>query len=469
MSRRLRVLHAIHDFLPRHRAGSEIYAFDLALEQSSRHDVFVLAAEYDPGAAHGSLRWRACGGLTVIEMVNNWEFAGLVDSYRSARLNTQLGHAIDAVKPDVLHVHNLLNLSFDLPALARARGASVAATLHDYTLACASGGQRVHVAESHVCTEIDPVRCRRCFVESPFHAQMAAGRLTRLRGGSLIGRAALRLRRLAPAAATAAARAVEGPPVSSADIEARLAAAREVFRSIDVAVAPSPSLGAEFVRLGFDPARLEVADYGFPPLSGPCRPGALHQRAKAGNDPARPLRVAFVGTLVWHKGAHVLLEAARLLPHVPLEIRLHGDTEVFPAYVAGLRRTAEGLPVTFHGGFERSQAGAVYAGADVLVVPSLWPENSPLVIHEAFMAKVPVVAARTGGIADLIRHEVDGLLTEPGSPAALAAALERLAAEPVLRARLAAAAPAVRTIAEDAAEWDARYVRLREARLPAVS
>ena len=55
---RMRVLHAIHDFLPRHRAGSEIYAFELAREQSARHDVFVLAAEYDPAAAHGTLRWR---------------------------------------------------------------------------------------------------------------------------------------------------------------------------------------------------------------------------------------------------------------------------------------------------------------------------------------------------------------------------------------------------------------------------
>ena len=53
----MRILHAIHDFLPRHRAGSEIYACELAHEQSGRHDVFVLAAEYDPvdAARHAAL------------------------------------------------------------------------------------------------------------------------------------------------------------------------------------------------------------------------------------------------------------------------------------------------------------------------------------------------------------------------------------------------------------------------------
>ena len=81
---------------------------------------------------------------------------------------------LEATRPDVLHVHNLLNLSFDLPRLARERGIATVATLHDYTLVCASGGQRVHVAESHVCKTIDAMRCSRCFAASPLRAQMAA-------------------------------------------------------------------------------------------------------------------------------------------------------------------------------------------------------------------------------------------------------------------------------------------------------
>jgi glycosyltransferase involved in cell wall biosynthesis len=94
---------------------------------------------------------------------------------------------------------------------------------------------------------------------------------------------------------------------------------------------------------------------------------------------------------------------------------------------------------------------------DVLVVPSLWLENSPLVIHEAFMAGVPVVAARIGGIPDLVRDEEYGLLYDAESPAALAARLGRLIDDPDLLARLSGQRPRVKSIAQDAREWEERY------------
>src|SRR5438034_6702115 len=68
----LRILHAIHDFLPRHQAGSEIYAFELCRTLAAWHHVSVLCAEYDPSRRHGHVTWRAHQGLPVIEVVNNW-------------------------------------------------------------------------------------------------------------------------------------------------------------------------------------------------------------------------------------------------------------------------------------------------------------------------------------------------------------------------------------------------------------
>ena len=447
---RMRLLHAIHDFLPRHRAGSEIYACDLARELSARHDVFVLAAEYDASTPHGTLRWRAHEGLTVVEIVNNWDFRSLAESYGSTRLNAQLRHVLDAVRPDVLHVHNLLNLTFDLPRLARERGAPSVATLHDYTLVCPSGGQRVHVDEEHVCTEIDPERCSRCFEQSAFYRQMAVAGLGRGRIGRL-GRA---LHDRLPGLARAIAVRVPGPPVTSGEISRRLARARNLFDEIDWFVAPSDALAREYVRLGLGPERLEVSDYGF----APARP----QRTPRGG----PLRIGFAGTLVWHKGAHVLLDAARRLTG-SFELRVYGDDNVFPHYSQRLRQMAAGLPIRFAGGFDRDELPRVFGGLDVLVVPSLWPENSPLVIHEAFTHGLAVVAARTGGIPGLVRDEVNGLLYDPFSPAGLSAALQRLIDDRHLPGRLAAAAPVVKTIEQDACEWEGRYGRLLQAQMHA--
>lgn len=446
----MRILHAIHDFLPRHRAGSEIYAFELARELSRRADVFVLSAEYDPSTPHGTIRWRSYEGLPVVEIVNNWEFRDLKATYSSERINAQLEHVLAATCPDVVHVHNLLNLSFDLPRLAQQRGIRTAATLHDYTLVCPSGGQRVHVAESHVCETIEAERCARCFGESALSRQMRAANAARSVPGRVAVRAAQAAFKIAPIAVSRLLKSVNGATATAAEIRRRLAYARQVFESIDVFVAPSRFIADEFCALGIARGRVEVSDYGF--------------RGAGSRSPRRPmnagrLRIGFVGTLVWHKGVHVLIDAALRL-RGQFELRIHGDTTVFPDYVAALRQSTAGQPVVFSQGFDRDRVADVYGDLDVLVVPSLWPENSPLVIHEAFMHGVPVVAARVGGIPELVVHDVNGLLYEPFDAGALAASLQRLIDTPHLLAELSARVPAVKSIEQDAREWEQRYQTL---------
>ena len=115
------------------------------------------------------------------------------------------------------------------------------------------------------------------------------------------------------------------------------------------------------------------------------------------------------------------------------------------------------MPVTFHGGFDRASTALVYDNLDVLVVASLWPENSPLVIHEAFMHGVPVVGADIGGIAGLVVDGVNGLLYDAFSTDALRGALQRTIDEPALLDLMSAARTRVKPIADDAREWDSRY------------
>lgn len=463
----MRILHAIHDFLPRHQAGSEIYCFELCRALQGRGvGVHVLCAEYDPAREHGMLAWRAHEGVGVTEVINNWAFTSFADSYASPPLGRRLGQVLDIVQPDVLHVHNLLNLSFDLPALARERGIAVVATLHDYTLVCPAGGQRVHLAEEHVCHVIDTERCSRCFPQHPLHAQLVFGRTVLARPGGgrvarLLARARQRLPRAHPAAVAlrrAAGRAAAAPMLSAQDVDRRLARARSVFEAVDLFVAPSPALAAEYRRLGLPAAKLCVSDYGFAPL-GPAGPPRRPRRERHPG----PLRVGFAGTLVWHKGIHVLIDAWRRLPPDACELLVFGDPEVFPDYAANLRRRAAGLAVRFMGRFDRAAAPAVYAQMDVLAVPSLWPENSPLVIHEAFQAGLPVVGSRLGGTADLVADGTNGLLYEAFSADDLAAALRRLLDEPGLLDRLAAGVPVVKSIDQDARDWEERYRRLAPA------
>jgi glycosyltransferase involved in cell wall biosynthesis len=459
----VRILHAIHDFLPRHHAGSEIYAFDLCRELAARHHVTILCAEFDAARKHGHVTWRVFEGLPVVEVVNNWACASFEETYRPPLIGDRVAHVLRAIQPDVVHVHNLLNLTFDLPALAARHGAPVVATLHDYALVCPSGGQRIHRSERHVCHDIDLSRCARCFRESPLYAQMSFTKLAGItRRTGLTGRAASTLRAAArrfPAVGRQLARAASYMPhvaLSPRDLEERMTSARQVFRQVDTFVAPSASIACEFERLGVDRSKIRVSDYGFVPLR-PNGPAMSEARRAESNG---PLRIGYVGTLVWHKGVHVLLDAIRRLPASDYHLRIFGSPDVFPEYAADLRARAAGLPVTFMGKFEREQAADVYGQIDLLVVPSLWLENSPLVIHEAFMAGVPVVGARIGGIAGLIDDGRNGRLYDAASPAELATILgEFVANRPALSglAEGVRTGRPVKTIAADASEWEAIY------------
>ena len=452
----MNILHAIQDFLPHHRAGSEIYAFELCRALSVRgHELQVLCAEYDESRAHGSLLRRTHEGLPVIELVNNWAFSGFEESYQSPRINKALGTVLDDIKPDVLHIHSLLNLSFDLPALARERGIPSVATLHDFTLVCPSGGQRVHLAEEHLCIDIDRERCARCFPQTHFYKQMSRNRqhADTPPQRSLVDRLRRSMPRLlrgdANSDSSDDSSAVIG--VSSKDIKRRLAKLRRVYETVDLFVAPSQALADDYRRFGMPTDRIRVSDYGFVPLER-CDRSRSDEK----------LRIGFVGTLIWHKGAHILVEAARSLPAGRFELLIFGDPMVIPDYGASVQKQAEGLPIQFRGSFAGDDAAAVYSQIDVLVVPSLWPENSPLVIHEAFMAGVPVVGSSLGGTPGLVTHEENGLIYDAYSARDLAAALQSLIDDPERLRRFAESLPAVKSIDVDAEEWESVYREVLE-------
>jgi glycosyltransferase involved in cell wall biosynthesis len=149
-----------------------------------------------------------------------------------------------------------------------------------------------------------------------------------------------------------------------------------------------------------------------------------------------PLRVGFLGSIAWQKGVHVLAEAFAGLPAGEARLRLWGDLTVFPDYADRVRRLLAHPDAELMGPIPNERVGEVLADTDVMVVPSVWYENSPVVIQESRAAGVPVVASDLGALAEKVHDEVDGLLFPPGDAAALRGRLRRLADERGLLSRL---------------------------------
>lgn len=112
------------------------------------------------------------------------------------------------------------------------------------------------------------------------------------------------------------------------------------------------------------------------------------------------------------------------------------------------------------GRFEQDRIGEVLAGIDVLIVPSIWYENSPLVIKEAFAIRTPVIASNIGGMAELVTHNVDGLLFKQADSADLARQMRRVVEHPELLESLRNGIRPVKSIDKEVHELEAIYREL---------
>ncbi|MEZ4861131.1 MAG: glycosyltransferase [Caldilineaceae bacterium] len=154
-----------------------------------------------------------------------------------------------------------------------------------------------------------------------------------------------------------------------------------------------------------------------------------------------PLRLLAVGRLVEKKGFDTLLRAVTNLKF-PYTLSIIGDGPEKAHLGALIEQFGLQERVSLHGGVTHAELPNAYAQAHIVVVPSVVDRSGdrdglPNVLLEALACGRPVVASDIAAIDSAISHDATGLLTPPGEPVALAAALNRLAGRPDLRAALA--------------------------------
>lgn len=432
------VLFVIHQFLPRHAAGSEVYTLRLAqaLQRSAR--VVVFTTEAHAGVHSYAVRETEADGVPVIEVSHQHTTAWFERTWRDPAMERIFEGVLDRLKPDVVHFQHTAFHSIGYLEIARRRGIPTAYTLHEYYLLCPRMGQ-MRRADGVRCIAPEPVTCGGCLGElglklGPPDPDEGRGELrSRWRRAFRPGKSD------EPASL----------PERAEAITMRLDDLRGALAHVDQFISPSAFLKERFVIAGLiEEERILVSDNGqdLRPFAG------LQREAHEG------LRVGYIGTISEFKGVHVLVQAMERLVGFPgITAQIHGGLESFPDYTADLRATATSPFITFAGRYKPDRVGEVLGQLDVLVVPSLWYENSPLTIKEAFLAGVPVVCSRLGGMREHVRDDVDGLHFETGDADDLARVLRRLAEEPGLLDRLREGIEPVKSIEQDARDMMERY------------
>ena len=457
----MRILIVVHGFPPHAQGGAEIYAEQhaLALTRNFGDTVHVLTREQRSDNAEYAVRTEHRDGLAITWINNTFRN---VSTYEESYSNPQIAHIaaglIDAFRPDAAHIHHLTCLSTDIPRLLAARGTPVVFTLHDYWLFCHRG--QLLDRNYRVCKGPEPSGCGACLgiAATPVPSRLVPGLRTIER--HIPRPIASGIRGLAAHLSDA----TSGLQQEDSPARRRLEHMQRVCDEITRFIAPSRSIRDRFVNLGVAPERIDLSPYGF---DRGCFPPAARAGDHASSRPSKgaPLRIGFLGTLMVSKAPHLLLEAFRRLPSGLATVDLFGDQADYhgDATYAKVLEPLLALPgVQARGSQPRHRIPGALASLDVLVVPSIWPETSPLVIHEAFLSGLPVVASNIGGIPELVEHERNGLLFEPGNVDALENALKRLVEEPGLLDRLKAGATGtlVRSLDEDVGAMRQRYETL---------
>ena len=233
-------------------------------------------------------------------------------------------------------------------------------------------------------------------------------------------------------------------------VEARRSKTLQLFSSVDLFIAPSPFLRKTFIDYGMPQDKIVFSDYGIANLG--YQPGP--------KPPQRPVRFTYVGTLVEHKGVHVLIDAFNRLPHDGAILNVFGSMDEFTGYVKRIQSLIAHPGVRLRGRAENKDIPDILAETDALIVPSIWFENSPITIHEAFLAQVPVITSNFGGMADLVHDGKNGLLFEVGDAGSLAACLQRCVDDPQLLERLKPNPASVKTLDDDGKWMEEQYEKL---------
>ena len=329
---------------------------------------------------------RAGGHEVSTVLVSNDAITSFADKTRVA-INVAdnpltRGLVTDAVRcfqPDVVHVHNFFPLiSPAVHARVRALGPATVQTLHNFRITCAG---------ANLLRDGRP--CELCVGGSSLH-----GVVHRCYRGSLVGSAAL------------------------VHMIARHRRERTWQRHVDRFIVLSDFARDVFVRAGVPADRIAV------------KPNTIDDPAPVAEVPRTG--VLYVGRLSEEKGIQVLAAAARLTDAA--------ITVVGGGPLAGSVNRSAPDNLSLLGAMPRIEARAMMARAAAVVVPSICYENFPITVAEAFAAGTPVIASRIGALAEIVEDGRTGWHVAPGDPTALAAAIDRVVADPAESAHRGAAA-----------------------------
>ena len=419
----MKILLTTHQFLPEYAAGTEILTNSVARELMKRgHKVHVLTGHSGSADLHEEDRFDEYDfeGIHVYRFHHAYTpMAGQVSmievGYDNRLAAKYFEQVLERFEPDLVHFFHLNRLGTGLIEHAVLVGIPCYMTPTDFWTICPTG--QLVLGGGELCSGPSA------------YAGNCVKHLAQNTAKKSVGKVSQWLPTVSFDLLVRLTQAEITPPyphqIEVKAIGSRLKKNITRLNQLNKIISPNSFMTEKLLQYGVLPNLIVQSAFG---IDIPIQETKVLRRS-----PHQPLRVGYIGTLAQHKGCHILIEAFNALPDGLAILNIYGNIEELPEYSSELRRLANNNDaIEFCGTFHNSEISEVFADLDVLVVPSLWYENTPLIVYSAQAAYCPVIASDVPGISAVIQDQVNGLLFEAGNIKALTKQLSRLLDEPDL-------------------------------------
>ena len=429
-------------FLPESVGGSEFYTYHLSQELMKRgYEVTVLASQRDMTLGNHKIIKTEFEGLKVIKVVNSpiavRQFA---DHFMDARVDEIFREVLREEKPDLVHFQHIAYLSGSMPEIAKEMNVPSVATFHDYWYMCFRSqlirpGYGVCPGPSGgvFCASCDDVSAPNPTAVPKFPMINRFFQLPLLRKLNLKKKLSprmiqkIRLQLYKQYSGQGGHEAdLEDPHVKETIFRFEFFKGQFLFP--EFVLSPSLHLKKRYEDVGYREIRhLPLGFYKTEKVSGLPFNGKL--------------KIAYLGNLVPFKGAAVILgELSKMRKREMVEAHFYGRP-ANESYFEEVEMLARGFPegsVIFHGGYRSDrELKEILSKVHLVVFPSIWEENYPLVVREALLHGLPVLGSSLGGVPEAIKDGVNGFLFDPYKEGDLAGKLELILKNPGILERLA--------------------------------
>jgi len=449
--RSLKIVLPVHVFFPEHFYGTETYTLQLAqcLREMGHRPSILTSVLYGEKGRGGACYTYEYDGFEVdcIDQ-NSQPLTHYRQLHRRADLYPLIQEIFRKREPDLVHVTHLMGHTGVLLEVICDMGLPAVATLTDFYGICPNS--KLMRYDESLCTGPNrrSTNCLACYIrehEYEFVHRRALARAIQ-KNRSLKWAA-----RLLPIAASLPGfrRSIIADRIDA--VRERRAYLRPLYAVYKRMITPTALLHDAYVRNGFYPERLRKIHFGID--LDVVKPFRKH--------PARipsPLTFGYIGQITPHKGVDLVVAAFAGLRADNARLLLFGPRDQQPGYMAKIEKTASGNPhIQFRDTFPADRLGQVLSEIDVLVIPSRWYENSPLVMLYALASKTPVIATDMKGMSEFVIDGWNGFTFQKDSMAALRENMQRLLDRSDLWRELCENADYTMSVRDHAREVEAIY------------